>query len=510
LLGEGLRFSSRTAVLLVRDGQLHVWDGRGWDADGTFAGVTITPPPGGVWSRLAEAKTGFVMAPSDAAVLSSRLESSLPQSAVALPVVLRDRVAAVFYADGGAEAMDLHALQLLTHAAAHAIEVLPFRERTETATLADLAHADEAAAPAAPASAPAPAGFRVEDEPELHAAPAAPAPAPAPAPEAEEPVAQEWSEWSHLDPAHLEAPVEHEAVQLPEPAAPAAPEPPYTTGRHDYELPPAPLGATTPIAAVPEPAPAAAELGPPPGGRLEFLDDSLAPSRHTTELPLPEVEESISPAPTAPAPEAPRPRPVAAPPAEPAEPATLAEPAEGSHETVLLPRPGARESLPSPWARSEAAESPKETTPVPTPDDAATARASTGTPYNEPAAGGFEPLRGPLASGTPEVRPPSGVQGPGWAFATTRVTTASNDEVAHEEARRLARLLVSEIKLYNEEQVEAGRRNRDIYERLREDIDRSRQMYEERVEPRLAKSTDYFYQELVRILAAGDSKALGI
>src|SRR5205807_1970118 len=33
----------------------------------------------------------------------------------------------------------------------------------------------------------------------------------------------------------------------------------------------------------------------------------------------------------------------------------------------------------------------------------------------------FEPLRtGPLGSGTPEVRPPSGVQGPGWAFATTR------------------------------------------------------------------------------------------
>jgi hypothetical protein len=123
----------------------------------------------------------------------------------------------------------------------------------------------------------------------------------------------------------------------------------------------------------------------------------------------------------------------------------------------------------------------------------------------------FEPLRtGPLGSGTPEVRPPSGVQGPGWAFATTRIQATSSEEALHEEARRLARLLVSEIKLYNEEQVEAGRRNRDIYERLREDIDRSRQMYEERVEPRLVKSTDYFYQELVRILAAGDSKALGI
>ena len=69
---------------------------------------------------------------------------------------------------------------------------------------------------------------------------------------------------------------------------------------------------------------------------------------------------------------------------------------------------------------------------------------------------------------------------------------------------------MSEIKLYNEEQVEDGRRNRDIYERLKEDIDRSRQMYEERVDERIRNTTDYFYQELVRILAGGDPKAMGI
>jgi hypothetical protein len=127
-----------------------------------------------------------------------------------------------------------------------------------------------------------------------------------------------------------------------------------------------------------------------------------------------------------------------------------------------------------------------------------------------PAAPAFEPARTPIGTGTPEVRPPSGVQGPGWAFSTSRVQATSGEQALHEEARRLARLLVSEIKLYNEEQVEAGRRNCDIYERLREDIDRSRQMYEERVDPRLVKSTDYFYQELVRILGAGDAKTLGI
>ena len=83
------------------------------------------------------------------------------------------------------------------------------------------------------------------------------------------------------------------------------------------------------------------------------------------------------------------------------------------------------------------------------------------------------------------------------------------EEALHDEARRLARLLVSEIKLYNEDQVEEGRRNRDLYERLKVDIDQARQAYEDRVEPRIMKSTDYFYQELVRILAAGDSRLLG-
>ena len=140
------------------------------------------------------------------------------------------------------------------------------------------------------------------------------------------------------------------------------------------------------------------------------------------------------------------------------------------------------------------------------------------SPLSSPAAApaGFEPAApapsapAAPANTNPEVRPPSDVDGPGWAFATTRVPISPDDAELHEQARRLARLLVSEIKLYNEDQVEEGRRNRDLYERLKEDIDRSRQMYEERVEPRVWKSTDYFYQELVRILAAGDSRALGI
>ena len=79
----------------------------------------------------------------------------------------------------------------------------------------------------------------------------------------------------------------------------------------------------------------------------------------------------------------------------------------------------------------------------------------------------------------------------------------------HNDARRFARLLVSEIKLYNEPKVKDGRANGDIYDRLREDIDRSRQMYDKRVAPPVAARFDYFHQELVNTLADGDSSRLG-
>jgi hypothetical protein len=79
----------------------------------------------------------------------------------------------------------------------------------------------------------------------------------------------------------------------------------------------------------------------------------------------------------------------------------------------------------------------------------------------------------------------------------------------HNDARRFARLLVSEIKLYNEPKVKDGRANGDIYDRLREDIDRSRQMYDKRVAPPVAARFDYFHQELVKTLADGDSSRLG-
>jgi chemotaxis protein histidine kinase CheA len=76
-------------------------------------------------------------------------------------------------------------------------------------------------------------------------------------------------------------------------------------------------------------------------------------------------------------------------------------------------------------------------------------------------------------------------------------------------ARRYARLLVSEIKLYNENQVRMGRERRDLMQRLKPEIDRARRLYDERIAPSIRSRDVYFQQELVQTLAGGDQSLLG-
>ena len=83
------------------------------------------------------------------------------------------------------------------------------------------------------------------------------------------------------------------------------------------------------------------------------------------------------------------------------------------------------------------------------------------------------------------------------------------DPKVHAEARRHARLLISEIKLYHEDELKSGRENRDIYKRLQKEIDHGREQYNQRVAPAVLNSRDYFHEELVRILGEDDASRLG-
>jgi hypothetical protein len=452
LLRESARYGSRSAVLLVRGGELQGWGSEGFgEAEPALRGLVLDAQDG-PWGQLIQGRGAVRLSAVDCAGLCSRIESPLPRDGVLVPLVLRDRVAAALYADrlDGGE-MGLEGLQILSHASAQAIETLPFRQRvaTPTLTMADekVAEGDAEQAVAAP-----------PQEPERAAAPATES---APAMVSAEREVE-------AEPEVEEVEVEAEPVaeyQLPEPQATAGA--PWTEEDELYAVPVETEEAPPPVAV---------------GGW------EVSP-RYTAELPVPSATDTaaIVPGESPLSDEVPRyPRSV-----EPEPTAPVRIPDVSPEATVLLPRPSLQQTDPIPTAPA-----PQPLRPVPVPEETGTAQAE------RPA---------PLASGTPEVRPPSDVEGPGWAFATTRVPVSPvGNEAQHEEARRLARLLVSEIKLYNEEQVEEGRRNRDIYERLKEDIDRSRQMYDERVDPQILRSTDYFYQELVRILAAGDSKALGI
>jgi len=88
-------------------------------------------------------------------------------------------------------------------------------------------------------------------------------------------------------------------------------------------------------------------------------------------------------------------------------------------------------------------------------------------------------------------------------------SASAEDADMHRKAQRFARLLVDEIKLYNQAKVADGRKHKDLYDRLKDDIDKSRATYHKRYGNTAAGSADYFNQELVRSLAEDDSSVMG-
>jgi hypothetical protein len=137
------------------------------------------------------------------------------------------------------------------------------------------------------------------------------------------------------------------------------------------------------------------------------------------------------------------------------------------------------------------------------------------------------PAKGPLAQTSapvpaaevtmatpPPVAPPAAVAMAAAAPAPVApavpgVSLTVDDEEIHKKAKRFAKLLVDEIKLYNQAKVKDGRAHKDLYERLRDDIDKSRASYDRRYGQTCAAANNYFTQELVRILCDGDESLLG-
>ncbi|HKQ04201.1 MAG TPA: hypothetical protein VJ464_03650 [Blastocatellia bacterium] len=217
----------------------------------------------------------------------------------------------------------------------------------------------------------------------------------------------------------------------------------------------------------------------------------------------PAAQAPAAQAPAAPTEQAPPARPVE-PPAPPPAPPVIAQPAPPAPPAPDRPEPPP--PAPDRQFQTFSVPEPAPTAPsffVPTVEPPPEPRNV--PPPPEPSADfwGARPsgsLNAPPVAPRPPEPPPSPARS---------ATDISDEEKAHNDARRFARLLVSEIKLYNEQKVAEGRRNNDLYDRLKEDIDRSRQMYEKRVTPSVAAKFDYFYDELVNTLAEGDAARLG-
>lgn len=165
---------------------------------------------------------------------------------------------------------------------------------------------------------------------------------------------------------------------------------------------------------------------------------------------------------------------------------------------------------PTPVAPPVAVPAPQPPPPVPpTPDSVGGSTVMWGTGTMKPQAPTpFKPPAGTSLRGVPTGGSQPAVAHPATPVAPVRAM-APEEQKAHDDAKRFARLVVSEIKLYNEAKVTEGRRTKDIYERLKEDIERGRQMYHDRVSSNVRGLSDYFQDELVRILAGGDASALG-
>jgi hypothetical protein len=201
---------------------------------------------------------------------------------------------------------------------------------------------------------------------------------------------------------------------------------------------------------------------------------------------------------------------------EPASPSTPAAPAysptsEYSEAVPAEPeRASVEEITPStyfkPEPQTETASSVEAFTVAETSAEAA---GGEGTAFGEQAPA-WKPEPGPAADEASAASTPGSTRRRYGQEAELPVEVAGEEERRlHNDARRFARLLISEIKLYNEQKVVEGRSEHDLYDRLREYIDRSREMYDKRVKPEVSSRYDYFHGELVNTLAEGDVAKLG-
>lgn len=80
---------------------------------------------------------------------------------------------------------------------------------------------------------------------------------------------------------------------------------------------------------------------------------------------------------------------------------------------------------------------------------------------------------------------------------------SEEEKKAHEKARRLARVLVSDMVLYNKDAVEDGLKNNTIAKTMGDEIKKSWQLFKQQVGADIANNTTYFKDALNDIMGKG-------
>jgi CheY-like chemotaxis protein len=130
-------------------------------------------------------------------------------------------------------------------------------------------------------------------------------------------------------------------------------------------------------------------------------------------------------------------------------------------------------------------------------DAPAPAPAATSAPAPQPApkpAPAPRPAPKPAAAPAP-VRPPAPAPA---AVAPPRPRRDDGLEEERAKAERLARIVVSDIVLYNEERFAAAARAGNVVEAMAADLAEGRHLFEERIDPRVRAERDHLTDELLR------------
>lgn len=541
LAGSG-RFASRGAVFVGKEDSVQGWGSYGFAPEvQELSQATLDLESFPFFRELHESNGAVLMTAADTSQLCEAVGAEAAKEGILIPIVLSDNIVGALYADRLAESdsFNVLALQLLTHAAAQAIEALPERTRSSTATL----YIGSAAEPQQTAETVDAAQESIEIEESSDEA------EPGSAPEvdvvgSDEHLLEEVSDSLYVDSTgdaldpdlddhadevakeeeQAEASESAESEESAEPAEDITLEAEAAAVDEVSEI----EGADDSLAEEPLPASAEEDADVTPPFESDVSSAVVATEPTTEESSLESRDEaddtdkaasSEKPAadfatetvysePSAPG--------TVEESAEPSEPDDVPDSAEPDEPSDLYVEDYSPAGEPDSQHSADSSEASEEASPSP-PADQHSHLQPTGEPstiFNQTA--GIPHIPAPGKTSTPVVAPPSGAEiappsdldGPGWAFTATAPSGSSPEEARREEAKRLARLLITEIKLYNEEEVEEGRQSRDLTRRLGEEIERSRQIYDNRIEESIRSKADYFQEELVNILAGGDADAL--